>query len=564
MVGPADAPPPYAEHVDVRPFAGCAGEIITRIDVHRYRPSSQSATERAIAATSEAVGLEQAPTAASVILAYVRLEPGQPCLEAERRDSERLLRAQKFIASAVITAVPDGANAVRIRVDVVDELPWVAGARFGDGGVRAVSLGTLNLMGRGVTLVGSAERGGAYRPGVGVQLAKHGLFDRPAVVTLGAARHPLGARVEAGVAAPFLVDAQRYGMRAGVSQETEYTELVRPAGPDAAARTDRTAYDVAWVRRLGSTRRPRFALAGLLLMGVDVHTDEAVVVVSDSGLVSQPDGTLAGRYPDFGVGRIGVIGGVRALRFITVRRFDALRSSQDVATGFHLNVVVAPNVGAAADGRRVLTATELYAGKGDPTSFVAIRARAEAERAPVGSGWRGVVGSARLSWHRIPSERRTRLISLTGTVLQRLAFPAQLTFRDAEDGLLAFPDSRGAGGRRLVWRAEERVLTSWLRPRADLAIAGFVDAGRLWAGDAPYGATTPVRGSAGFSLIGAYPSGGKRMYRVDFAVPLNPEPGGSRFAVRFSVADRTGQFWREPRDAARARIGQAPTDLSRW
>ena len=156
------------------------------------------------------------------------------------------------------------------------------------------------------------------------------------------------------------------------------------------------------------------------------------------------------------------------------------------------------------------------------------------------------------------------MISLAGAVVQRLAFPAQLTFRDPEDGLLGFPDSRSAGGRRVVARVEERVLTSLLRPRADIALAGFVDAGRLWAGDVPYGSTTLVRGSAGFSVMGAYPSGGKRLYRVDFAIPLNPEPAGARFAVRVSVADRTGRFWREPRDVARARIGTAPTDLSRW
>jgi hypothetical protein len=563
-MSPADAPPPYADHAHAAPRAGCAGETITRIDVHRYAPSSGNAADRAIAATSEAVGLDQPPTSPSVILAYVRLEVGEPCREADRRDSERLLRAQRFIASAVITALPDGANRVRIRVDVVDELPWVAGARFGGGGVRAASLGTLNLMGRGVTLVGSGERGGAYRPGLGVLLAKHGLFDRPAVVTLVAERHPLGGRVAAGVDAPFLVDAQRYGMRAGVSQETEYTELVRPAGPDAAARTERTTYDFAWVRRMGPERRRRVGLAGLLVMGVDVRTDETVVVVSDSGLVAQPDAALAGRFPAFGVGRLGAIGGLRSLNFITVRRFDALSAAQDVATGFQVSGVVAPTVGSSDDGRRALLATELYAGAGDRTSFAAVHLRAETERALDGDAWRGVVGSARLSWHRVPSERRTRVITVTGAALQRLAFPAQLTFRDAEGGLLAFPESRGAGGRRLVARVEERVLTSLFRPHADFAIGGFVDAGRLWAGDVPYGVTTPLRGSVGVSLMGAYPAGGKRLYRVDFAFPLNPEPGGSRFALRVTVADLTARVWREARDVSRARIGTAPTDLSRW
>jgi hypothetical protein len=103
-----------------------------------------------------------------------------------------------------------------------------------------------------------------------------------------------------------------------------------------------------------------------------------------------------------------------------------------------------------------------------------------------------------------------------------------------------------------------------MQSRAALAVGGFADMGRLWAGDAVYGRTTPVRGSLGLSLFAAYPSAGKRFYRIDFAVPVNPERRGQRFAIRVSSGDRTGTFWQEPADVERARAGTGPPALTRW
>jgi len=83
-------------------------------------------------------------------------------------------------------------------------------------------------------------------------------------------------------------------------------------------------------------------------------------------------------------------------------------------------------------------------------------------------------------------------------------------------------------------------------------------------GDAPYGTSTPVRAALGLSLLGAYPSGGKRTYRIDLAVPLNPAPGASKFEVRLSSVDRTRGIWREPRDVASLRTGAMPATLLKW
>ena len=64
------------------------------------------------------------------------------------------------------------------------------------------------------------------------------------------------------------------------------------------------------------------------------------------------------------------------------------------------------------------------------------------------------------------------------------------------------------------------------------------------------------------SLLAAYPTGSKRLYRADLGIPLTRSgEGGGRIELRFSGEDRTGLFWREPDDVTRARTGTVPTSL---
>lgn len=563
-----DLPPqdPPAEVRSAIRGVTCAGETISRIDFVRHAPSPANAAERALAATTEAAGLDAERTSSTVLLAYVRLKPRTRCLERDRRDSERMLRQQPYVASAAVTAIPDGAGRVRIRIDVVNEFPWIINGRLGTGGIAAVRAGTLDLDARGLTAVGSVERGGALRPGFGVELAQYGFARRPAVAALQLERRPLGGILALSIAQPFLSDGQRYALHASLAQETEYATLVRPSGDAGVARTQRSTFDVGWVKRVGTYHRDRVVgLAGVMFLGSDIRSGGDVFVRADSGLIRTADSVLVGRFPDYGASRVAALGGLRALRFRTVERFDALRAAQDVGSGVQMNLLIAPRLFGARESSETLLAGDLYAGVGGDRSFAALTMRGEARASQLSGGrWDGVVASSRLSWHRLTSDRRTRIVSLSGASMHRLTFPAQLTLRDPDGGLIGFPDSRGAGGQRVVVRVEERRLVDWFAHRGDIAVAAFADAGRLWAGDVPYGADTPVRSSVGVSMLGAFPKGGKRVYRIDLGFPLNREPGMTSVALRFSVADRTSVLWEEPRDVARARTGVGRAALMRW
>jgi hypothetical protein len=288
------------------------------------------------------------------------------------------------------------------------------------------------------------------------------------------------------------------------------------------------------------------------------------VVVTDSGLfpgLGSP--ALGAGTPRSSVTRLAALAGVRAVRFMPVRGFDALDATQDIGRGFQLDALAGPAI-RGTTGSDVFISGNAYWGEGNQRSFVQVRAVAEGRTGSGDSGaWKGVVANGRLAWYTRPSPTRTLTTTVELSALRNLGFPVQLTFRDGEGGLRGHADARFAGGTRAVARLEERRVFQPYGTFADIALGAFVEAGQIWAGDVPYGSGSGVRGAAGLSVLGAYPSGGKRTYRVDFAMPFSVT-GGAKFEVRFSSADRTRMLWQEPGDVARSRAGAVPANLLSW
>jgi hypothetical protein len=560
------APPPVvAEALVPAQAVACDGSVVSRIEFRSYKPSQQTAAERAAAATTDAVGLEHQHTRAFVLRAYLRFQEGDPCTEQGRVESERLLRAQRFISSASVQTFPDGEGRVRVRVSVVDELPFVGSARLRGLTPSAGTIGTMNYGGRGITAVVGAEYEPGYRAGGRVLVGQSGAFGRPALADAEWQRRTLGSLWRVGYAEPFLTDGQSSALHVSILRETSYPTLLRRGEEDVVVRTQRAAYNAGWVRRVrGGASGRLVGLGGVMVMGTEIRPDDALTIRSDTGLVATGDTSLVGRYRPHANGRVAVIAGVRFLRFKTVQRYETLRAEQDIASGVELDALVGPSINQSAGARDLLIATDLYLGAAGATSFTTFKIRAEGRITGRDERWEGIVGSALFSWFKLTSPTRTRTLSLSGAVAQNLSFPAQLSFRDHEGGLLAFPDGGEGGAARAVLRVEERLLLPWLSRRAGLATAWVADAGRIWKGDAPFGTTTPLRGSLGISLLGSYPVTSKRLYRVDLAVPVNRGPGDAKFVIRFLSGDRTGTFWAEPADVTRARASAGPNSLIRW
>jgi hemolysin activation/secretion protein len=125
-----------------------------------------------------------------------------------------------------------------------------------------------------------------------------------------------------------------------------------------------------------------------------------------------------------------------------------------------------------------------------------------------------------------------------------------------------YSGSRLAGAVRSVGRLEARRFIGQLTKHLALGLATFADAGKVWAGDAPFGVNSTTQVGVGAGLLAAIPPQSRQLWRLDFAVPVSPN-AHARWELRLTML-RTRGFWREPGDVARARAGASPATIFTW
>ncbi|MES2179117.1 MAG: hypothetical protein V4550_14745 [Gemmatimonadota bacterium] len=538
----------------------CNGEIVSRVEMNPLPPPFSGAARKWRAA-AHAVGLHHATTRAEVIAAFVSLAPGKTCTEFRRTESERVLRAQPFLSDASVRIVPDTAGMVTVVVTTIDEVPVLVSGRFRGITPEAVSLGNENLAGEALLVQGRIERGGAYRTAVGMRLEEDVVMGHPFRLILDGERFQIGHLWSAELEHPFFTDLQRISWHTGVATRNDYIRFERPARDALALQATDRVWDASAMLRLFGTRT--VTLIGGAITGRTFEPASSGIVVGDSGLVADTGSTLRNRYARYAGGRVGVIGGIRRVAFKSMRGFDALVGAQDVENGVRLGIFAGkgiPHFGEAD----VFLSGAVYAGAARGNALVATLAQLEGRRADAGGSWDNLVGSARsaLYWGSAPGAVLVVSDELSGGSMPRL--PLQLSFHELNGGLIGYRSSALAGAVRNIARAEVRVSAESFIRRADVGLAAFSTVGTLWAGDAPYGVNA-TRASVGVSLLAAYPTRSKRLYRADIAIPLTRSGAGAgRIEVRFTSVDRTQSFWVEPQDVSRARTGTEPSRLFAW
>jgi len=535
----------------------CDGLRVNRIDIRPARPpfTGQASRWRNLA---RAIGLHHATTRDGVIDAFLALRVGQPCTELRRAESERLLRAQPFLADARVRAFPDGPDGVLVTVETVDEIPVLVNGRFGGLAPRALSLGNGNVGGLGLLVEARLERGYAYRTGVGVRLVEYAAFGRPYVASLDAQQFTLGHRVAAELEHPFYTDLQRIAWHVGYLTANEYPGIRRPARDGLALGVQQERWEASSITRVFG--RTTVGLLGAAATGLHVTPEPRGIVVADTGLAADTGTTLLNRYAPFRSTRVGGLGALRRVRFRTVRGFDGLTALQDVANGVMGGLYVAKGLPSFGESDFFLSGA-VYAGGGGTKVYVASLMEVEGRRATGVGSWDSVIGSGRTALYvgRGPGWVFISDDQISGGT--RSLLPLQLALGDRQGGILGYSGSALAGAYRNVVRNEVRWSGASLVRGADIGFATFSQVGSIWAGDAPYGRTA-TRTTVGFSVLAAYPTGSKRLYRVDLGIPLSRGgEGGGTIEVRFSSEDRTQLFWREPYDVSRARTGAVPTAL---
>jgi hypothetical protein len=286
-------------------------------------------------------------------------------------------------------------------------------------------------------------------------------------------------------------------------------------------------------------------------------------VVTDSTLLPDTSQALINRYTNHQTARLNLLWGLRNVRFVRVSGFDALEGIQDFRTG----VQVATLLG---KGARILRgkerdwfgSTDLYAGMATPIAYAALNVAGEGRRDEEGN-WDGLLAHGRGALYLKPFNRHTWMSDLTWSGGWKQRIPFQLTFADRDGGLRGFRTADVGGARRLVARAEDRYLVGRYKQFATVAVAGFAEAGKIWAGDSPFGVNTPVYSSVGFSLLAASPPQSRRTVRVDFAFPVRGQ-AKHNLEVRLIAGDFTRAFRVEPRDIYNSRERSVPASVFNW
>jgi hypothetical protein len=202
-----------------------------------------------------------------------------------------------------------------------------------------------------------------------------------------------------------------------------------------------------------------------------------------------------------------------------------MRGQEDVRLGAEAGLAVGRSVPSLEKDDDVFTTLTLYTGVESGNALVVAHARLDARRdlrvQTEASEWEDVfVDGELLAYLKPPAaERHTLLFRLAGFGGWQTRTPFQLTLGGLR-AVRGYDQDRYPGGRRLVASLEDRVYFGWPLPDVlDLGGTVFLDAGRMWAGDAPYGDDSGWKAAAGLGLRASFPAGGRSTYRLDFAWP---------------------------------------------
>ncbi len=541
----------------------CFGQRIDDIVVRSSAPTA--AFLRRVPVLHDIVAAIHVTTNPEVIRRFLLLQRGDACDELRRSDSERILRAQPFIADASVRAMANDHGGITLLVETSDEISLVLDAAIGPGRppVRFLRFGNSNLDGEGVYLAGDWRSGGAFRDAFGGRFVDNQMFGQPYTFNAEAFRNPLGTEWAARGFHPFYTDIQRFAWLVQMGSLDDYVQFENDVNSSHAIRLTRSFAEVGGVMRIGPPGR--LSLFGLSLSGDDERPGTEQVLVTNRGFAPDTGTELLNRYVDHHIARVNFLWGVRDIGFSQVRGLDALSAIEDFPVGFQVGTLFGRSVSAlGAHDDDIFMSSDLYVGAIGRNNALRLQAEGEGRHDNTANAWDGVLADAIAIQYFKPRPSNTTTLSLGFSGGWQERIPYNFTFSDPIGGLRGFSGSATPGGRRFVARLDSRSFLGRPKGLFDFGVGAFADAGRLWAGDIPYGVNTPLRASVGASLLGAAPPGSPRTWRLDFAYVLNPEVGGHRFEVRVSSSDLTTFFLPEPFDVQATREQTVPSSVFRW
>src|SRR5687768_12171217 len=390
-----------------RRIVRCDGQHIEQVIIHTEAPSV--ANLRRIPVVANVARTIHETTQPAVVDRFLLFRAGDRCQELRRAESERILRAQPFIADADVFVVESDTGTVDVEVRTIDETAMVLGGsvRARSPNVSGVLLGNANLGGQGVYMSGAWRAGDGFRDGFAGRLIDNQFLGQTLIAGIEGERRPIGGSWRVLAVRPFFTDLQRIAWRARAGESFALMQLRMPDRTRPGVELRRRFYELGAIGRVGIPGR-------LGLFGVSVTGDDEMpgnrLLIPDSGRLRDL-GPAPRPYRTHRMSRVNALLGVRDIQFVRRRALDAITATQDVPLGVQVGIS-SPLFGAVEDD--YFFAGDLYAGL-SRSERATTRLQMQLEgRRPAGEGeWDGVLSTGRLT-----HQMKTSLTHLDEFVLE--------------------------------------------------------------------------------------------------------------------------------------------------
>ncbi len=495
-------------------------------------------------------------TRRNVVRRELLFQPGDCFDPVLATESERLLRELAFLSRVDVFGIRQDDGTYHVVVDTQDEWSTQVGMNVrANGGIefRGADIREQNIAGNGQTAR-------LYYLQHRVSREYGATFFTPQFaatrwdLSVGVGRTRAGSFVDADVAYPFVGEVGRWSAEQRFSRRDEYFDFVAESSPSLDTHVlipvRNQLFDLALLRRIGNARNLTLLGGGFTFRNLSYpggYDGIRIARQRDFDRLQPGDSALVvpawQGLQELREIRANLIFGQRNIWWVKRRGLDSPRGVQDVRLGAEAQVSLGRSLPAVQHEDDLFGQVSLYTGMELGPVLTALRLQLDGRRdfqAPPGAHeWADLYGHGEMVgyWKPAGSTHQTLFARLAGLGGWFPRTPFQLTL-GGEEAVRGYDQYRFPGARRLVLTLEDRTYFGWPFPDVfDLGATVFVDAGRVWAGSAPFGVSSGWRSSGGIGLRGAFPAGGRTTYRLDLAVPLDAgEPRRPRLLISVGEA----------------------------
>lgn len=471
-------------------------------------------------------------------------------------ETERLLRSYHFLSQVDLFGVPQPDGTYHVIVDTRDQWSTQVDLRVGlEQGlqVEGFRLRETNLLGTGQEVgVFYVDRDVTRDYGVSFMTPQLAGTRWDLSAAVGQTR--AGTFAQQVVSYPFVGEVSHWAARQSFRREDQFFDYIVVDSTRAEAQhlllpVREKLFDVGLGVRVG--KRSNRTVLGAMISYEDLTYPGGPQVSAGNDFDeripadSQALRALRPQTQQVGAIRFGVLLGQRNIWWVKRRGFDSLRGQQDIPLGAEAGFAFARSIPSLERDDDLVANFRVYTGLeyGDALFLGRIRAdvRRDFDAIEAGREWEDLYAESELVnyWKPATLRRHTFFVRAATTAAWNTRTPFQLTL-GGDRNLRGYRQERFPGGQRVIMNIEDRIYFGWpWREVIDLGGTLFVDAGRMWPGDVPFGRDSGWRTTAGVGLRGSFPAGSRSSFRLDLAAPTSSFKSSSiRFI--FSASELLG------------------------